>query len=907
MVRTMGALEHTRLGTAIRDNAMMQEAIRLAADGELGNSDAIRLLQIPHGPEDVTGVLRKFEAKLSREAKSKLILDALVPRPDTVDNQRYEPIFDKYIISGKTYTTAGGTVVPNELQYYYGEMVHLYGECANVPRVNESLAGSGYRAITLVHADGRETAIAQLWSTRFTDTSIRPYSAMFIVVLVVGNDTPAVRASIRADPNDASSALAMLDGSWDPATEVYENTARLFMVRLLDTTQIAIDVGRERMGTDKRPGTLDMTRDGRHLRLSIEDQDGRGVVRGNLELADDPTAYLPEVAKAAATAGIPFRVLPRGTEYCYPAVARIGHGPVVRWQWRSDLAPRLQPVMPNAVVFDSSSEEGRILQTWGFRPTVLGYIPNVRGVVTGLAEDQSPRHPSDAPAGGTPFPHLPTILGGGARDEAYDLSNTKRHLARFPASERDRLSLLPDPGLRADRDRARVAGGGIAVNQRARDGSVMSWGTADAPAPPFVADPGASVPITVAVSPIRPGHVVTVDYRVNGGPLRQVTALPEPRAQGVNGRLFRAILPGQTGGLVEFLPVLRLAGQPMSPRLGESAEPLRYEVGRAACPVDAVRPHTSEAAVPGGRPQWAWDATFLGSLTAGLRKEVVGITPDGLRIDWHVTEGSFVGPGLDLVVLPGAADWMRIRKDGVGIVNVQVCLETRTGERVYGSYGGIFDLGPDGYARALRDEYDRLPPVVVTPTYATAVPRLEWLNRAQCIGAGRVDMTALRVEFDVYLVRVGGRAPEAGHEGNRTIRPTAAQPGSLYKRIGGYDVIAAFADDFITWIIADKQLGRFFVSGYSEARVKAIRQQVVNQLCELTGGPCVYMGPDMKTVHKGLGITEADWKIAIDLLAAALNKYQVAPQEQSEFLQIISDMKSMIVENPERPWPERNS
>jgi len=849
----MRALEHTRLGIAIRDNDMMQEAIRLAADGELGNSDAIRLLQIPHSPEDVRRVLRKFEAQLSREAKSKLTLDALVPRPDTVDNQRYEPIFDKYIITGETYTTASGAVVPNELQYYNGEMVHLYGECASLARVNDSLAGSGYRAMTLEHADGRETAVAQLWSIKFTDSSIRPYSAMFIVVVVVRTDTPAGRASIRADPNDASSALAMLDGSLDPTTEVYENTARLFMVRLIDTSRIAIEVGRERMGTDKRPGTVDMTRDGRHLRLSIKDQGGRAVVTGNLELADDPAACLSEVAKAAATAGIPLRVLPRGTEYCYPAVARIGQGPVVGWQWRSDLAPRLQPVMPNAVVFDSSSEEGRILNTWCFRPKVLGYIPNVRGVVTGLAQGPSLRHARDAPAGGTSLPR--------------------------------RLSLPPDPALHAHPDRARVAGGDITVNQRARDGSVMSWGTADAPAPPSVADPGAPVAIAVAVSPIRPGHVVTVDYRVDGGPLRQVTALPEARAQGLNSRLFHAILPGQTGGLVEFLPVLRLAGQPMSPRLEESAELLRYDVGRSRAPVDAVRSHTSGVAVPGSQPHWAWDTTFLGSLTALLRKELVGVTPDGLRIDWHVTEGSFVGPGLDLVVLPGAADWMRIRKDGVGIVNVQACFEARTGTRIYGSYGGLFDLGPDGYARALRDEYDRLPPVVVTPTYATADPQLEWLNRAQCVGMGRVDMTALRVEFDVYVVRVAGRAQEA----------------SLYKRLGGYDVIAAMADDFIAWIMADRQLGRFFVSGYTEARVRAIRQHVVDQLCELTGGPCFYTGRDMKTTHKGLGITESDWKIAVNLLTAALNKYQVAPREQSEFMQIIEDMKSTIIEIPTKP------
>ena len=79
---------------AIRNNAMMQEAIKLAKDGELGNSDAIRLLQIPHRPEDVKDVLATFEKQLTREAKSKLTLEAFAPLPDHVDNQRYEPIFD---------------------------------------------------------------------------------------------------------------------------------------------------------------------------------------------------------------------------------------------------------------------------------------------------------------------------------------------------------------------------------------------------------------------------------------------------------------------------------------------------------------------------------------------------------------------------------------------------------------------------------------------------------------------------------------------------------------------------------------------------------------------------------------------------------------------------------------------
>ena len=86
---------------------------------------------------------------------------------------------------------------------------------------------------------------------------------------------------------------------------------------------------------------------------------------------------------------------------------------------------------------------------------------------------------------------------------------------------------------------------------------------------------------------------------------------------------------------------------------------------------------TTPGAVPAGEPRWDWDTTFLWAGTVAIRKEVIGVMPDGLRINLHVTEGRFVGPRFEGIVLPGGANWLRIRKDGVGIVNVTECLQTR--------------------------------------------------------------------------------------------------------------------------------------------------------------------------------------------------------------------------------------
>jgi Protein of unknown function (DUF3237) len=290
---------------------------------------------------------------------------------------------------------------------------------------------------------------------------------------------------------------------------------------------------------------------------------------------------------------------------------------------------------------------------------------------------------------------------------------------------------------------------------RASDGSVLRWGDSDAPGPGSLVPPGTAANVTVAVSPVRVNHAVTVDYRVDGGPVREVIATRAPCAANEATRLFRAILPGQSIGLVEFLPVLRLFGRPISPRLLDSTDRATYRVGGGPAPIDAKGSSTPRIAAPEGQPRWDWRARFVGSLSAALAKEPIGVTPEGLRIAWLVEQGRFVGPRLTAVMLPGATDWMRIRADGVGIISVRACLQTATGARIYMSYGGMLDLGSDGYARALRGEFDPCLPLVVAPTFETSDESLSWLNRAQCIGVGKAFCTA-QIAFDVYLVEAGG-------------------------------------------------------------------------------------------------------------------------------------------------------
>jgi hemoglobin len=121
----------------------------------------------------------------------------------------------------------------------------------------------------------------------------------------------------------------------------------------------------------------------------------------------------------------------------------------------------------------------------------------------------------------------------------------------------------------------------------------------------------------------------------------------------------------------------------------------------------------------------------------------------------------------------------------------------------------------------------------------------------------------------------------------------AADP--LYKRLGGYDAIAAVTDDFIGRLVGDPALNRFF-AGHGTDSKQRIRQHVVDFLCMATGGPCVYKGRDMKTTHAGLGITEADWNKSVQHLVATLDRFKVPQKEKDDLLAAANGLKKDIVE-----------
>jgi hemoglobin len=129
-----------------------------------------------------------------------------------------------------------------------------------------------------------------------------------------------------------------------------------------------------------------------------------------------------------------------------------------------------------------------------------------------------------------------------------------------------------------------------------------------------------------------------------------------------------------------------------------------------------------------------------------------------------------------------------------------------------------------------------------------------------------------------------------------TVSACASAPPepTLYQRLGGRDALKGVVDDFVANVVADPRVNARF-KGLQPAAVAKLQTNLADQICDATGGPCAYLGRDMKTAHAGMRITDADWTATVEDLVKSLNKFKVGAKEQQELLAILGPMKKDIV------------
>ena len=115
---------------------------------------------------------------------------------------------------------------------------------------------------------------------------------------------------------------------------------------------------------------------------------------------------------------------------------------------------------------------------------------------------------------------------------------------------------------------------------------------------------------------------------------------------------------------------------------------------------------------------------------------------------------------------------------------------------------------------------------------------------------------------------------------------TASQNDQLYKAFGEKAGLVTLMDDFMVRLLADPRTSPHF----KPANQQRVKEQLVDQLCALGGGPCVYKGADMKSAHANLDIKKSDFNALVEVLQQSMDAKGIPFRTQNQMLALLAPM-----------------
>ena len=128
----------------------------------------------------------------------------------------------------------------------------------------------------------------------------------------------------------------------------------------------------------------------------------------------------------------------------------------------------------------------------------------------------------------------------------------------------------------------------------------------------------------------------------------------------------------------------------------------------------------------------------------------------------------------------------------------------------------------------------------------------------------------------------------------------AAEPSSdqrpLYERLGGMPAIRAVVDGLLERIQKDNRINAWFGWAAQAGPAASYKASLSDFVCQATGGPCKYRGPDLKSIHRGMAITPEAFNSVVEDLTAAMDQLKVPAAEKNELLGLLAPLQGQIVE-----------
>lgn len=120
---------------------------------------------------------------------------------------------------------------------------------------------------------------------------------------------------------------------------------------------------------------------------------------------------------------------------------------------------------------------------------------------------------------------------------------------------------------------------------------------------------------------------------------------------------------------------------------------------------------------------------------------------------------------------------------------------------------------------------------------------------------------------------------------------TEESKSEMMNDFGGKSGLIKVVDDFMIGLLAEPKTKESFVN----TDQKHIKEQLVEQFCELMDGGCKYSGKSMAKAHSGLDIKRGEFNALVECLQTAMTKHSVPVRSQNKLLSLLAPMHKDII------------
>lgn len=120
----------------------------------------------------------------------------------------------------------------------------------------------------------------------------------------------------------------------------------------------------------------------------------------------------------------------------------------------------------------------------------------------------------------------------------------------------------------------------------------------------------------------------------------------------------------------------------------------------------------------------------------------------------------------------------------------------------------------------------------------------------------------------------------------------AGNADTLYGRIGGKEATLAITKDLIARVKADARIAKKF----ARSDAPRLEYNLNGYICIVLEGDCGYAGENLKTAHKGMGVTAAEFDAFMEDVGAALDQQKIVDPDRAAVLKALGSSRATVVE-----------